>query len=159
LIVWRIAREKFQSLDGEGARLNGGRWNNEGRPVVYASSTLSLAALEYLVHVEPLLAPSDLVAMEIEVPDDDHAGAQVEPTQFPPGDWQQYPAPEWEAELGDMWIDDGTFLWLAVPSVIVPREYNILINPRHARSDELRVLSRHSFGFDQRLFKLIAPAT
>jgi RES domain-containing protein len=159
LIVWRIARQKFQGLDGEGARLNGGRWNSEGRPVVYASSTLSLAALEYLVHVEPLLAPSDLVAIEIHLPDDAHAGAQVEPSQFPSGDWQQYPAPEWEAELGDMWVDDGTFLWLGVPSVIVPQEYNILINPRHARSAEIRVLSTNSFGFDHRLFKLIAPAS
>lgn len=159
MIVWRIARQKYQGLDGEGARLNGGRWNNEGRPVVYASTTLSLAALEYLVHVEPLLAPSDLVAIEIELPDDHHAGAQVEPSQFPSGDWQQYPAPEWQAELGDLWVDDGTFLWLAVPSVIVPQEYNVLINPRHSRMGEVRVLSTHSFGFDQRLFKLIASAT
>lgn len=159
MIVWRIARERFQELDGEGARLNGGRWNNEGRPVVYASATLSLAALEYLVHVEPLLAPSDLVAIEIEIPDDDGAGARVEPSQFPPGDWQQYPAPEWQGELGDMWLDDGTFLWLAVPSVIVPREYNVLINPRHSRMREVRVRSTQSFGFDQRLFRLIAAAT
>ena len=157
MIVWRIARQKYQSLDGEGARLNGGRWNNEGLPVIYASATLSLAALEYLVHVEPLLAPSDLVAIEIEIPDDRHAGAQVDPSQFPAGDWQQYPAPEWQAELGDMWIEDATFLWLAVPSVIVPQEYNVLINPRHSRSDEVRVVSTHPFGFDQRLFKLIAP--
>lgn len=159
MIVWRIARQKYQRLDGEGARLNGGRWNSEGRPVVYASATLSLAALEYLVHVEPLLAPSDLVAVEIEVLDDRDAGAQADPSRFPPGDWQRYPAPEWQAELGDMWLDDGTFLWLAVPSVIVPGEYNVLINPRHSRMDEVRVLSAHSFGFDQRLFKLGARAT
>ena len=101
------------------------------------------------------VAPDDLVAMEIEIPERDHAGAYVNPSQFPSGDWQQYPAPEWQAELGDMWIEDGTFLWLAVPSVIVPQEYNVLINPSHTRMREVRVLSTHSFGFDQRLFKLV----
>lgn len=145
MIVWRIARNKYQSLDGEGARLNGGRWSNEARPVVYTSATLSLAALEYLVHVEPLLAPSDLVAIELEVPDYNHAGAKADPSQFPAGDWQQYPAPEWQAELGDMWIDDATFLWLAVPSVIVPREYNVLLNPRHPRMSEVRVFSTRAW--------------
>lgn len=150
MIVWRLARKKYQALDGEGARLNGGRWNNEGRPVVYASASLSLAALEYLVHVEPLLAPSDLVAMEIEVPESGHAGAQVESDQFPAGDWQEYPAPEWQAELGDLWLEDKTFLWLAVPSVIVPREFNVLINPQHSRMKEVRVLSQRTFRFDRR---------
>lgn len=156
MIVWRIARKRHQALDGEGARLYGGRWSSEGKPIVYTSTTLSLAALEYLVHVEPLLAPDDLVAIEIDVPVDDHAGARVEPGQFPAGDWRQYPAPEWQAELGDMWADDGTFLWLAVPSVIVPQEYNVLINPRHRRMMEAQVVSTRAFSFDKRLLQLRA---
>src|SRR4051812_27242466 len=99
MIVWRLTRSAHRALDGEGARLNGGRWNTEGRVVVYTSTTLSLAALEYLVHLEPLLAPDDLVAMEIDLPDDAGVGAQVEPSQFPHGEWREYPAPEWQAEL------------------------------------------------------------
>lgn len=149
--AWRIARRKYQALDGEGARVNGGRWNSEGRAAVYASETLALAALEYLVHVEPLLAPSDLVAMEIELPDDPGLGVRVEPGQFPDANWQQYPAPEWEAELGDLWLAEGEFLWLAVPSAIVPQEHNILINPLHPRMRDVRVVSVRAFGFDKRL--------
>lgn len=151
MTVWRIARRPYQALDGEGARLNGGRWNSEGTAVVYTSGTLSLATLEYLVHVEPLLVPSDLVVMELSIPDDPGLGAHVAPRQFPPGDWQAYPAPEWQAELGDMWVQDGTFLWLAVPSVIVPQEYNILLNPRHPRMQEIGIVATHSFAFDRRL--------
>jgi RES domain-containing protein len=151
MIVWRIARAPYQVLDGEGARLNGGRWNSEGKAVVYTSATLSLAALEYLVHIEPLLAPDDLVAIEISLPDEQSLGTDVAPEQFPAGDWQQYPAPEWQAQLGDMWVDDSTFLWLAVPSAVVPQEYNILINPAHPRMVDVRVVSRRSFSFDKRL--------
>lgn len=151
MIVWRITRAAHQALDGEGSRLYGGRWNSAGRAVVYSSASLSLAALEYLVHVEPLLAPSDLVAMEIAVPDDVGLGAEVLAEQFPDGNWRQYPAPEWQAELGDTWIEDGTFLWLAVPSAVIPGEYNVLVNPRHARMSDVRVLSTRQFSFDGRL--------
>ena len=151
MLVWRITRSAHQAFDGEGAGLNGGRWNSEGRAVVYTSSTLSLAALELLVHVEPLLAPSDLVATEFDVPDAHGVGVQVTPDVFPHDDWRQYPAPEWQAELGDMWIEDGTFLWLAVPSAVVPHEFNILLNPRHASMGAVRAISMHPFSFDKRL--------
>ena len=151
MVTWRIARRAFQALDGEGARLYGGRWNSERRPAVYTSQSLSLAALEYLVQVAPLLAPTDLVAMEIHVPDAPGLGAGVEPAEFPPGDWRAYPAPDWQAELGDLWLADATFLWLAVPSAIVPEERNILINPLHPRISDVRVRSTRAFGFDERL--------
>jgi len=139
------------ALDGEGARLNGGRWNSEGVPVVYAAASLSLAVLEYLVHVEPALIPEDLVAMELELPDDPALGAIVDPALFPPGDWRTYPAPEWQAELGDLWVEDGTFLWLAVPSAIVPEEHNVLVNPRHQRMADVRTVTTRPFRFDRRL--------
>ena len=66
--LWRIARRAQVALDGEGARLYGGRWNSAGTAVVYAASHLSLAALEYLVHIDPDDAPDDLVALRLSVP-------------------------------------------------------------------------------------------
>ena len=151
MVVWRITRRAHHALDGEGARLHGGRWSSEGRAVIYTSRSLSLAALEYLVHVDPLLAPSDLVALEIELPDEAGLGADVDSSHFPPGDWRAYPGPDWQAELGDLWLADGTFLWLSVPSAIVPEERNILINPAHSRMTAVRVKSTREFGFDKRL--------
>lgn len=119
--------------------------------MVYTSESLSLAALEYLVHVDPATAPRDLVALRVEVPDEPGLGAAVEVAQFPPGEWRDYPAPEWQAELGDLWLDDGTFLWLAVPSAIVPEERNILLNPAHPRMAAVRVTDVRPFRFDMRL--------
>ena len=67
---WRICRGGSRRLDGEGARLYGGRWNSEGVPVVCLSTSLALAAMEYLVHVDIGTAPSDLICVEVDVPDE-----------------------------------------------------------------------------------------
>ena len=68
--LWRLARRPYRAFDGEGARPAGGRWTSAGTPLVYTSAHLSLAALELLVHVDPDELPDDLVALEIEAPDD-----------------------------------------------------------------------------------------
>ena len=88
--LWRITREPYQALDGEGAKRNGGRWNSEGVPVVYLSPALSLAALEYLVHIDIEDVPDDLVALEIEVPD--HASRETVRPEDLPADWNQHPS-------------------------------------------------------------------
>lgn len=147
--VWRLARRAFRELDGEGARQVGGRWNSEGVPVVYTSVTLSLAALEYLVHVDPDEAPDDLIAMQIEVPDD----AVIEEVRVDdlPRDWNRQPDHRACVELGDGWAVAGRALALRVPSAIVPEESNLLLNPGHPDAGRLRVARVRGFTFDPRL--------
>ena len=65
--VWRIASAAHAAFDGEGARRYGSRWSRKGLPVVFASATLSLAALEAFVHTDPDLQPLDLVAIAIDI--------------------------------------------------------------------------------------------
>ena len=139
MLVWRICREEHQVLDGEGSRLHGGRWSSERVSSVYTSSTLALAALEYLVHVDIEDVPDDLVAMAIEVPDD-----------LPP-DWNQVLDHPACARIGDQWAAKGTVLLLLVPSAVVPEESNVLINPDHPRAGDVRMVSIRPFAFDSRL--------
>ena len=51
--AYRIFKSKHAArwFDGEGAFLFGGRWNSPGTRLLYASSALSLAALEMLVNL------------------------------------------------------------------------------------------------------------
>ena len=149
MLVWRICREGQQELDGEGARLYGGRWNSEGVPVLYTSSTLALAALEFLVHADIEDVPDDLVALAIEVPDD--AGAKTVAVNDLPGDWNQLPDHPACAKIGDEWVAEGTALLLRVPSAVVPEESNLLINPGHPRAGDVVVVSMRPFAFDRRL--------
>jgi RES domain-containing protein len=147
--VWRIARGAYRVLDGEGARLYGGRWNPEGVAVVYTSATLSLAALEYLVHVQIEDVPDDLVALGIDVPD----GASVQdvaPADLP-ADWNRVVDHPACSALRDRWARDGAALVLRVPSAIIPHERNLLLNPRHPQMERVSVASAEPFSFDPRL--------
>lgn len=149
LLAWRLTRRPYQALDGEGARLYGGRWNSEGVPVVYASATLSLAALEYLVHVDPTDAPGDLVAMHLRLPED-LPRERVDPSDLPRG-WNGIAAHPACVRRGDLWASEGRAALLLVPSAIVPEEENVLINPRHPGAARLAVIDTRPFAFDPRL--------
>ena len=70
MIVYRISKTKnIKDLSGTGARIFGGRWNNKGVSIIYASESRALATLEYLVHVPLSLMPTDLSLAAIKIPD------------------------------------------------------------------------------------------
>lgn len=150
--VWRLSKAKFARtpLDGEGARLYGGRWNSPGTALVYTSSTLALAELELLVHVDRADAPTDLVAIELEIP----ARLRVETVDaadLPPR-WKRYPAPANLARIGDEWASSLRSAVLRVPSAVVPREFNYLFNPLHPDIARIKEVGREKVVFDERLF-------
>jgi RES domain-containing protein len=118
-------------------------------PVVYTSSTLSLAALEYLVHVQIEDVPDDLVSLEIDVPDD--AGMEQIEIFDLPDDWNQVPDHPACTDLGDEWAASSLGLVLRVPSAIIPHESNVLLNPLHPEMSRVKVVAVREFAFDPRL--------
>jgi RES domain-containing protein len=148
MIVWRLARLAHAKLDGEGARLAGGRWNSRGRAAVYASSRLSLAALELLVHTDVRLVPLDLVAFEIDIPET--LDIESVPLSELPKDWRLPGHPGCRA-VGDTWLAEERTAVLQVPSAVVPEEWNYIINPRHRAAKAIEVVRRRQFSFDSRL--------
>jgi RES domain-containing protein len=136
-------------LDGEGARKYGGRWNSPGTAVVYLSATASLAALEYLVHVDPEEAPSDLVILEVVLPLDVPV-ARWSVGELP-ANWRSVIPSAASQSMGDAWISAGTALAVSVPSVVLPSEWNLLLNPAHAAMSAVEVVSITPFQFDPRL--------
>jgi RES domain-containing protein len=149
--LWRITRARYQQLDGEGARQHGGRWNSEGRPVVYAASSPSLAALELLVHVDIEDLPTDMVLIEIDVPDD-ALPAEVH-AQDLPAEWNTTPDHPECIRRGDAWLADAEKLLLKVPSAVMPQENNVLINPAHTDFGTVQISSVGSFHLDRRLVR------
>ena len=147
--LWRLCRRRHAAFDGEGARRAGGRWNRKGDAVVYASESLSLAALELLVHCDPSLLPVDLVAIRAEVPDG-VAVRRVDEHDLPRG-WRAYPPPPGLAAIGAACIAAGDAAVLTVPSCLVPRERNALFNPAHDDFRRIRVGRPEPFSLDPRL--------
>lgn len=145
MIVFRLAKAAFTALDGEGARLYGGRWNAPGRPMVYAAASPSLAVLEVLVHLDlpPELLPEDYRLLAIDIPDD----APTERLDHRPADAAGCLA------LGEAFLDRGAALVLLAPSAVVPQERNALINVRHPAMGRVRQVRDEAFRLDPRLVR------
>lgn len=142
--VYRLVRaaRRENALSGEGARLYGGRWNPPGRPVVYASESRALAVLETFVHLTLEARAMRFLLCEIELPARARRQRQREPC-----------TPRESREAGRAWLDAGRTLVLAVPSVIVPEEANVVLNVRHPQFAQLRMAPPQPFSFDERLWK------
>ena len=117
--------------------------------MVYGTSSLSLAVLELLVHVDPADVPDDLVAIRFECPDD-LAISRLLPADLP-GDWSLATGMETLRALGARWLKAREVAILIVPSVIVPAETNVLVNPRHPDAARIKAIAREPFQLDPRL--------
>ena len=148
MVVFRIARKEYiQDLSGRGAELFGGRWNEKGIPALYTSSSLSLAALEILVHTDKSLPPVNMAYAKIYVPDEMYSMKilRLKDDEVP-------------VEYGTKWLKEKRGLMLKVPSVILPYEYdhefNLILNPLHEDYKKVFVAEVHDFSFDVRLVEI-----
>ena len=148
-----MGKRRYVALDGEGARLAGGRWNHRGTRVVYTSATLSLAALEYFVNLDPEEAPDNLVAVPADIPEGAIERLEDLPGFRLPKNWRAYPAPTALADLAAAWIRAGRRPVLSVPSVVIPTERNYLIDPGHRMFGQIRPGRAQAFRFDPRMWQ------
>lgn len=149
--AYRIVKRKHAATawTGYGAQTYGGRWNSTGRRAVYCAGSIALAMLEMLVH----LNASELLAayrlFEIEVADAELLRLDsAELTDI----WRTDPAPPETQRIGDAWLDAGASVGLLVPSVIVPDESNLVLNPVHPDFAAIsRAAIERELWFDRRL--------
>jgi RES domain-containing protein len=118
---------------------------------VFASATLSLAALERFVHTDPDLEPMDLVAIPVDI-GYDLIAASVDLNTLP-RDWRAYPAPPALARIGEAWFRTAGTAVLQVPSVIIPHERNFVLNPTHRDFERLAIGRSEPFRFDPGMWK------
>lgn len=149
LRAWRIVRDAHaaSAFDGEGARLYGGRWNPPGLAAVYVSEHASLAALEILVHTQPLIPAVRYSAFEIEF--DEGLVEHVTWADLPEG-WNESP-PMVSMQVGGRWLREAGSAVLAVPSAVLPLERNFVLNPRHPDFGKIHIAKPQRFAFDPRL--------
>ncbi|MBU3694058.1 MAG: RES domain-containing protein [Rhodocyclaceae bacterium] len=153
--VWRIAVDAptfaADDLSGAGAKLTGGRWNRVGSPVVYASASIALACLETMVHLGPAGIPLRRHLIRIDIPDEIWSRRRaVAPTDARTG-WEALPAGEASRAFGEAWLAACETALLAVPSIVVPEECNVLVNPLHPDAKRLVPVRVRPWRYDTRL--------
>ncbi len=155
IAVWRIAADapeyEAHDLSGKGAEVTGGRWNRKGTPMIYTSVSRSLACLETVVHLSSGDAlPLNRYLVQIQIP----IGAWNSRVVFDAArrvGWDAEPAGKVSMDWGTAWLKGKTTLLAEVPSVIVPEEHNILINPNHPDAAKLTAVKIRKWTYDQRM--------
>lgn len=150
---WRLLKEKrvAEAFNGEGARIYGGRWNHKGTAVVYISGSLSLAALETFLHLG--FEPSKIKFSSIMVKIPDEVKIREVNINSLPSDWRAEPPPESTKSIGSEWAKKMETVVLRVPSVIIPTEFNYVLNPLHPDFRKLKAGKPTTFSFDSRMWK------
>jgi len=150
ITAWRItpARYKDTAFGGEGAKEYGGRFNRVGTPMVYTSESLALATLELLTKINSRSRAKGRVCLPVRF---DEAQVLVREEDDLPEGWDARPYGPASQEIGDAWVRSQASLVLRVPSIVVPREHNYLINPRHPDASDLEIGEPEPLDLDPRI--------
>ena len=134
------------AMRGDGARLHGGRWNPPGVPAVYLAESRALAALEILVHAPREALGLNWRILEVTVPDE---WIESSKSAKLPADWRELPSSMGAREYGGRWLQTDA-LALRLPSVVIPEECTLLLNPRSPQAAGMKVSKPEVFRFDPR---------
>jgi RES domain-containing protein len=159
---WRIGTDTpdYESTDlsGEGAKRGGGRWNRPGEAAVYSASCISLACLETLVHLPASGLPLNRYLVRLDVPLTLLDEAEELTHLSAPVGWDAEPPGLTSLDFGGDWLRAERSALLLVPSVIVPEEQNLLINPAHPGARAIVATKIRRWTYDPRVIKSIVTA-
>lgn len=136
---------------GGGAKMTGGRWNAKGRAVVYAATTISLATLETLAHLGDNIAIRNAFLVRIDIPATLWRRRVIVVPDELDTTWKAEPPGSTSIAFGNAWLAKTDSPVLLVPSVIVPEEHNVLINPAHPAVAKVNAQIVRQYVYDPRL--------
>lgn len=148
MLVYRIGRTKHSAdLSGEGAKLNGGRWNHKTVPCVYTSESRALSLLEYTVNVNIENIPRALSVTTIEIPDEEIL--IINESELP-GNWKTVPVSSSTQDFGSFLLKTSNKAVIKIPSSIIAEEFNFILNPVEAGS-RFKVVEIKDLVYDVRI--------
>ncbi|HEX5153120.1 MAG TPA: RES family NAD+ phosphorylase [Parafilimonas sp.] len=149
MLLYRIGATKYANdITGEGARLNGGRWNHVGISCIYAGESRAIVLLEYSAHVSIHDIKRALSFTTFSVPDDSITALKIANL---PGNWKDFPHPNETRDLGSKLLSENASLVIKIPSVIIPQESICLINPNHPDIKKIEVVDVADYSYDLRV--------
>lgn len=148
--LFRLSKKEHQDdLRGTGAFLAGGRWNNMGIYILYTASSRSLAIVESLAHITEVNNLDEYVMLVLYLPDD--ISRSIYTFNKLKKDWKDNLT--YTQNIGDTWAKKNESLVLQIPSAIVPKEFNFLVNPLNPEYSKLKLIEVEKLSFDSRIIK------
>jgi RES domain-containing protein len=144
MVLWRISRHR--DLSGTGGLRASGGWHFAGQPAVYLSENPAAALLEVCVHTAANDVPPEFTLLKVVGPDVEVA--VVEESNLPQG-WQKNLVIT--KRLGTEWLQRKEASLLKLPSAIVPRTWNYLLNPLHPDAGRFAIEEAYRYPFDVRI--------
>ncbi len=156
MIGYRICQAAYaataaEMIAGTGGLYSGGRWHSAGKRIVYVSQNRSLAAHEIIVHYPQRKHALKFVMSDIKIPDTLVMTLAAFGVRALPAGWDSQPPRHASQAMGDSWLAAKPSAVLEVPSVIIPGEFNYLLNPDHPDFGAIKVTDPKPFSFDPRL--------
>jgi len=151
MLVYRIVHQRYaDTLFVSGL---GGRWNSNGKKVLYTSESVSLAYLENMAHRRGFGFNTDFRIMVIEIPSE--LPFQEVKLSDLPKDWRSFQNYDDCQKIGDAWLDKAELLYMKVPSAVVMENCNVVINALHPSYGHVKLLDVLDFYPDNRLEEII----
>lgn len=126
--VFRISKSDYANKLISSGSAN--RWNYQGLNVIYTGSSRSLSTLELIVHKGSVIPKTEYKVTVIHVADNDNLFKQILISNLPE-EWRNLASYSKLQKIGSDWYEKQETLILKVPSAVIPKEYNYVINMDH----------------------------
>jgi RES domain-containing protein len=126
--VFRICSEEFSNkltTSGKSAR-----WNKDNQFVLYTAQSRVLATLELIVHQSAITSTLKYKTMVISIKENESFYTRKSLKDMP-SKWRSIDSYSLLQDIGNEWYVSNKSLILQVPSVVIPQEFNYIINTNH----------------------------
>lgn len=152
ITAWRITKAKHKNIafTGFGCQFTSGRWHNQKVTVVYCSESQALSALEIFVHIGEDGKDIKFVSFEINIPSS--LILDVSDISELPKRWRKEPPGAGTKKIGSDWVNSSASPVLSIPSAVIPKERNYLLNTHHSDFSSISIQKPEPFSFDSRMW-------
>ncbi|WP_353163993.1 RES family NAD+ phosphorylase [Empedobacter brevis] len=149
MFVYNIRKAKYaKSLQASGVA---NRWNKNDEFVIYTGSSRALSTLELVVHRSAIRIDNSYKLLVIEIDCKEDEVFEVKKNKLPKN-WQSVEAYPRLQEIGSDWYQELNYLVMKVPSSIIPKEFNYLINTKHPDfTTKVKIKEVEVYQWDDRL--------
>lgn len=149
MFVYNIRKAKYaKSLQASGVA---NRWNKNDEFVIYTGSSRALSTLELVVHRSAIRIDNSYKLLVIEIDCKEDEVFEVKKNKLPKN-WQSIEAYPRLQEIGSDWYQELKYLVMKVPSSIIPKEFNYLINTKHLDfTTKVKIKEVEVYQWDDRL--------